>query len=279
MSSSDSKSESNPRKVPVSRFFAKLSALMERPEVRALHWDEKGKAVIVNAKVYEEEMKLYGELLPELKNYQSMSMLHSLLCTYGFKKKMAKASAELHIFQHPDFTKEHSYKDIECDSSKTDLSTVALQQKKALKKKRRNDGVVVLNSTTISPKTSTTTLESSNKILSTGKQRRMLYQYINFDNPEFNVLTTTENDQKEQTIQENISENKTKVPVPSHPTAQTAGNENKEDSLLRTSPSLSLGTPEKSAPNKSAQVSLDINKMLSICAAPLVPPLSPQPKC
>ncbi|XP_078066397.1 uncharacterized protein C16orf86-like [Mustelus asterias] len=226
-------------------------------------------------------MKLYGELLPELKNYQSMSMLHSLLCTFGFKKKMAKASADVHIFQHPDFTKEHSYKDIESDSSKTDLSTGALQQKKALKKKRRSDGVVVLNinSTTISPKTSTITLENSSKILSTGKQRRMLYQYINFDNPEFNVLTTTENDQKEQTILENISENKTKMPVPSHPSAQTAGNENKEDSLLRTSPSLSLGTPEKSAPNKSAQVSLDINKMLSICAAPLVPPLSPQPKC
>ncbi|GCB68600.1 hypothetical protein scyTo_0015233 [Scyliorhinus torazame] len=95
------------------------------PEIHLAEWDEKGKAVIVNAKVYEEEMKLYGELLPELKNYQR-------------------------------------------------------------------------------------------------KQRRMLYQYINFDNPEFNVLTTTEIDQKEQTIQENISENKTKVPVPSHPTAQTA---------------------------------------------------------
>ncbi|XP_078400329.1 uncharacterized protein C16orf86-like [Cetorhinus maximus] len=192
---------------------------------------------------------------------------------------MSRASAEVHIFQHPDFTKEHSYKDIESDRSKTDLSAVALQQKKALKKKRRNDGVVVLNNTTLSPKTSTITLENSSKTLSTGKQRRMLYQYINFDNPEFNILTATENDQKEQTIQENISENKTKVAVPSHSTAQTAGNENKEDSLLRTSPSLSLGTPEKSAPNKSAQVSLDINKMLSICAAPLVPPLSPQPKC
>ncbi|GCC27026.1 hypothetical protein chiPu_0005447 [Chiloscyllium punctatum] len=182
MSSSESKPESNPRKAPVPQFFAKLSTLIEKPEVQALTWDDKGKAVLVNAKLYEEEIKLYGELLPELKNYQR-------------------------------------------------------------------------------------------------KQRRMLYQYINFDNPEFNILTTTDDDKKEKPIQENIIENKTKVSVSSHPTAQTAGNENKEDSLLRTSPSLSLGTPEKSEPNKSAQVSLDINKMLSICAAPLVPPLSPQPKC
>lgn len=49
----------------------------------------------MNAKVYEEEIKMYGELLPELRNYQSMSMLHSLLCTYGFKKKMAKYVIEL----------------------------------------------------------------------------------------------------------------------------------------------------------------------------------------
>ncbi|XP_078256466.1 partitioning defective 6 homolog alpha isoform X2 [Rhinoraja longicauda] len=184
-------------------------------------WDEKGKAVLVNAKVYEEEIKMYWELLPELRNYQSMSMLHSLLCTYGFKKKMAKASAEVHIFQHPDFTKEHSYKDLESESSKPDASAVTLQQKRAHKKKRRNDGVVLLNNTAISPKTSTVSLENNSKIY----------------------------------------------------------HESKEDSLLRTSPSLSLGTPEKSEPNKSSQVSLDINKMLSICAAPLVPPLSPQPKC
>ncbi|XP_072135605.1 uncharacterized protein C16orf86 homolog [Mobula birostris] len=205
-----------------------------------------------------------------------MSMLHSLLCTYGFKKKMAKASAEVHVFQHPDFTKENSYK--ESESNKPDLSAVALQQKRSFKKKRRNDGKVLLSNTTVSPKTSTASLENSNRILSAGKQRRTLYQYINFDNPEFNILTTVESD-VEQTILENISESKPKATIPSYQTTQPAGHESKEDSLLRTSPSLSLGTSEKSGLNKSSQVSLDINKMLSICAAPLVPPLSPQPKC
>ncbi|XP_007887699.2 uncharacterized protein LOC103176118 [Callorhinchus milii] len=133
-------------------------------------WDEKGKAVLVNAKVYEEEMKLYGEFLPELKNYQSISMLHSLLCTYGFKKKMAKASAEVHIFQHQDFTREHCNKGNDCDCSKTDLLPVTPQQKRALKKKRRNDGVVVQNNPAISPKASTTALENTNKICKTEKR-------------------------------------------------------------------------------------------------------------
>eukprot|EP00062_Callorhinchus_milii_P005418 gi/632944802/ref/XP_007887700.1/ PREDICTED: uncharacterized protein C16orf86 homolog isoform X2 [Callorhinchus milii] len=224
-------------------------------------------------------MKLYGEFLPELKNYQSISMLHSLLCTYGFKKKMAKASAEVHIFQHQDFTREHCNKGNDCDCSKTDLLPVTPQQKRALKKKRRNDGVVVQNNPAISPKASTTALENTNKILPIGKQRRLLYHYINFDNPEFNILPVPDIVKEEHDTSENINENKTKSSVPSHPTVQQPGNQNKEDSLLRTSPSLSLGTPEKLQPNKSTQVSLDINKMLSICAAPLVPPLSPQPKC
>ncbi|XP_069757591.1 uncharacterized protein C16orf86-like isoform X2 [Narcine bancroftii] len=276
MSSIESQCASSPCKAPVPRFWANLAATMEKPEVRGLCWDEKGKSLLVNEKVYEEEINMYGELLPELRNNSSMSMLHSLLCTYGFKKKVAKATAEVHIFQHPDFTKEHLHKDTEGESNKPDFSATALQQKRVHKKKRRNDGIVLLNTAT-PPKMPTVTPENS-KISSAGKQRRILYQYINFDNPEFNVLNATEHE-KEQATQENVNESKIKPPTPSHRTVQLGGHESKEDSLLRTSPSLSLGTPEKSEPNKSSQVSLDINKMLSICAAPLVPPLSPQPKC
>ncbi|XP_059849444.1 uncharacterized protein C16orf86 homolog [Hypanus sabinus] len=278
MASTESKYDSSPCRAPTPQFFTKLSALLEKPEVRGLTWDEKGKVILVNAKIYEEEINMCGELLPELRNYQSMSMLHSLLCTYGFKKKMAKASAEVHVFQHPDFTRENSYKDLESESNKSDLSAVALQQKRSFKKRRRDDGKVLPSNTTVSPKTPTASLENSNKILPAGKHRRTLYQYINFDNPEFNILTTVASD-VEQTIQENISESKPKATILSQETTQPAGHETKEESLLRTSPSLSLGTPEKSGLNKSSQVSLDINKMLSICAAPLVPPLSPQPKC
>lgn len=51
----------------------------------------------------------------------------------------------------------------------------------------------------------------------------MLYQYINFDNPEFNIITAAESD-KEQSIQENVSESKAKVPIPNHQTARPTGN-------------------------------------------------------
>ncbi|KAJ1081838.1 hypothetical protein NDU88_002011 [Pleurodeles waltl] len=86
----EKKSPKSSRKLNFTRFLGQLAAILENPNLKSLQWDETGDAVLVNVKLYEEEIEMLGEFLPELRNFRSISMLHGLLCTFGFKKKVAK---------------------------------------------------------------------------------------------------------------------------------------------------------------------------------------------
>nr|XP_014342026.1 PREDICTED: uncharacterized protein C16orf86 homolog [Latimeria chalumnae] len=263
------KTKKSPRKLSTPKFLSKLADILEDPELKAFKWDGEGKSVVVNAKTYEEEIQKHEDLLFGLKNFRSMAMLHGLLCTYGFKKKMAKADAEVHIFQHPDFSRKCPVKKSGNDAI-ADLVATPQQQKKS--KKRQKDGTSTQHTFPVPAASSGT----GNLELLTGKQQqvRLLYQYINYSNPEFNTHSEEDmNTEGKDTLANTPADpEKTNEKNKAEPDLQLTGAENKDDL-----PTLANGSPEslvKSELDKTTQV--DIDKMLSVCTAPLVPPLSPQ---
>ncbi|XP_058135830.1 uncharacterized protein C16orf86 homolog isoform X1 [Dasypus novemcinctus] len=183
----------------------------------------------------------------------------------------------------------------EPEGSQSELSPSAKQHKKA--KKRKSLGAPALPAAASSVPAPSETLGLDRK----AQRLRPLYQYINYYNPELNQAGEGDREAEAEVEPElemaMVPEEKgveqlqallpvagelgsgLTLPCPSTlvssthvlaPLAEAAGEE--PGSL----PSLQASSQLKAEVDKSTQV--DINKMLSVCAAPLVPPLSPQYK-
>ncbi|XP_006878955.1 PREDICTED: uncharacterized protein C16orf86 homolog [Elephantulus edwardii] len=177
----------------------------------------------------------------------------------------------------------------ELGSSQSELSSVK-QHKKA--KKRKSQGAPALP-----PAVSTASTPSEILGLERKAQRlRPLYQYINYCNPELNQAGDMDRDAEPETEQAQVPKEAKAaeqlhalLPMagetssgfvlpctqmlapPTHILAPLAEEARVESGGL---PSLGVSCWPKAEVDKSTQV--DIDKMLSVCAAPLVPPLSPQ---
>lgn len=193
----------------------------------------------------------------------------------------------------------------EPEGSHSESSLPAKQHKKAKKRKTGGAPVPPAVASTAPVPTETLGLETLSlpRVL-VGKAQRLrpLYQYINYCNPELNQAeegdreTEAEPESELALVPEEADVERTQLqsllpvagelglglalPCPhaivplAHALAPTRGEEIGEESgglsSLRVSGSL------KAEVDKTTQV--DIDKMLSVCAAPLVPPLSPQYK-
>nr|KAF6406202.1 hypothetical protein HJG59_001718 [Molossus molossus] len=244
----------------------------------------------------EEQLKLEEQKLkPEVEALEERGlrpMASIVRSSHGPKRKPVKAEAELP--QGLPLQRE----DLEGRQSEPSLS--AKQHKKA--KKRKSLGALVLPAvaSTVSTPSETLGLEPPALPLAGKAQRlRPLYQYINYCNPELNQEGDREAEaevepESELTLvpeEACVEQLPALLPVagelgsgltlpcpsmfvsPTHaliPLGEEAGEE--PGSL----PSLGVSGLLKTEMDKTTQV--DINKMLSVCAAPLVPPLSPQYK-
>ncbi|XP_021572060.1 uncharacterized protein C16orf86 homolog [Carlito syrichta] len=183
----------------------------------------------------------------------------------------------------------------EPEGSQSESSPSAKQHKKA--KKRKTLGISVLPATANTMPTPSETLRLERK----AQRLRPLYQYINYCNPELNQAGEGEREAEakveaelEQALvpeEAGVEQLQALLPVageldsslalpcpntlvPSTQVLAPLGEETREEP--RGLPSLGASGHLKAEEDKSSQV--DIDKMLSVCAAPLVPPLSPQYK-
>ncbi|KAL8194845.1 UNVERIFIED_CONTAM: hypothetical protein K2H54_037021 [Gekko kuhli] len=248
-------------------FLVQLAAALDNPTVKSLEWHEDGKSILLHAKLYEEEIQGHQELFPELKNLKSVSVLQAWLTTYGFKARTTKTDSEVLVFQHADL-KKLPPKAEEVDGSKAETPLIPKQPKKS--KKRKSSLDIIVN-----PASSTgSTLYPESAGGERKSQRlRPLYQYINYGNPEMNSPSEKECDLPPLEIQYPVLENKT-GPLELRTAPSKVAEDKGRD--LRSPKNVSTGVAAKAELDKSTQV--DIDKMLSVCAAHLVPPLSPQHK-
>ncbi|XP_039183389.1 uncharacterized protein C16orf86 homolog [Crotalus tigris] len=175
-------------------------------------------------------------------------------------------------FQHADF-KKLSPRAEEAEGAKAETSLVLKQPKKAKKRKSTQE------ITPVPPATPGSSLPPESATAEKKSQRlRPLYQYINYDNPEMNRPLDKEYDlpQMEAPSTQGNKAGTVELRLPPsigqkllHSDLRFSGAEGKEPRGLPSAPSV-----VKTEVDKSTQV--DIDKMLSVCAAHLVPPLSPQ---
>ncbi|XP_065423810.1 uncharacterized protein C16orf86 homolog [Chrysemys picta bellii] len=259
------------------RFLSQLAAALDNPTIKALEWDEDGQGVVVNAQLYDEEGQKHKELFPELKPLRSVSVLQAWLLTSGFKAKAAKgccpsaqqfkptiplslalphrADSTVHVFQHADFRK------LPPKAGEVDNPLTTRQHKKTKKRKSSSD-LAASPAAALLPDTLRTDRRP--------QRLRPLYQYINYDNPELNSPSEDESDTPETAALGEAAGAPDKANMEESEGSHQAGT--KSDNPESCSP----GTPPQAEVDKSTQV--DIDKMLSVCAAHLVPPLSPQYK-
>ncbi|XP_033075608.1 uncharacterized protein C16orf86 homolog isoform X3 [Trachypithecus francoisi] len=190
----------------------------------------------------------------------------------------------------------------EPEGSQSEPSPSAKQHKKA--KKRKSLGAPVLHAvaSTVSAPLETLGLEpSALPWVFAGKAQRLraLYQYINYCNPELNQAGEGDREAEMEAEAElalvpeeaGVEQLQALLPLagelgpglvlpcpsplvtPIHALAPLREEAGEEAGGL---PSLGVSDQHKAEVDKSTQV--DIDKMLSVCTAPLVPPLSPQYK-
>uniref|UniRef100_A0A8C6R7Q4 RIKEN cDNA 4933405L10 gene n=1 Tax=Nannospalax galili TaxID=1026970 RepID=A0A8C6R7Q4_NANGA len=186
----------------------------------------------------------------------------------------------------------------EPEGSHSESSLSAKQHKKA--KKRKSVGAPVLPAVVSTASPGAPAFALSRFLAGKAQRLRPLYQYINYRNPELNQAG--EEDRETEVVPESelalvpeeagVEQMQTLLPMAGElglglalpcsnatvplthtiapPLGEEVGEESGGLSSLRVSGSL------KAEVDTTTQV--DINKMLSVCAAPLVPPLSPQYK-
>ncbi|XP_070617736.1 uncharacterized protein C16orf86 homolog [Erythrolamprus reginae] len=251
-------------KTNIPHFLFQLAAALENPTIKSLEWHEDGKGINLHAKLYEEEVQHHQDLFPELKNLKSASVLQAWLTNYGFKVKMTKTDSDVLIFQHADFKKLPPRAE-EAESSKTEVSLVLKQPKKSKKRKSTQE------LTPVPPATPGSSLPPESATIEKKSQRlRPLYQYINYDNPEMNKPLDKEYDLPPVEVPSTQEHRTGNIELRTTPSIEEKSKE------LRSLQSALSGAVVKAEVDKSTQV--DIDKMLSVCAAHLVPPLSPQNK-
>ncbi|CAM4541653.1 unnamed protein product [Lepidochelys kempii] len=240
------------------RFLSQLAAALNNPTIKALEWDEDGQGVVVNTKLYDEEGQKHKELFPELKPLRSVSVLQAWLLTSGFKAKAVKADPAVPVFQHADFRK------LPPKAGEVDSPLATRQHKKAKKRKSSSDLPASVASTAAALPLDTLRTDRRPQRL------RPLYQYINYDNPELNSPSEDESDTPGTAVLGDA------VGAPDRADTEESKESHHAGTKSDNPESCSPGTPPQAAVDKSTQV--DIDKMLSVCAAHLVPPLSPQYK-
>ncbi|XP_020844991.1 uncharacterized protein C16orf86 homolog isoform X2 [Phascolarctos cinereus] len=190
-----------------------------------------------------------------------------LRASQGLKRKPAKVEAELQL-QHTDLRRPPLRKE-DSDGAQGEPSPTAKQHKKA--KKRKSLGVPPPLATAAVVPTPAEALGLERK----AQRLRPLYQYINYSNPELNQAGEGEAEVEVElgVVPDEASGGPEEAGV-EKPQTSPLGEEGGEEPV----PILSFtpGSQLKAEVDKSTQV--DIAKMLSVCAAHLVPPLSPQYK-
>uniref|UniRef100_A0A8C8RG40 Uncharacterized protein n=1 Tax=Pelusios castaneus TaxID=367368 RepID=A0A8C8RG40_9SAUR len=239
-------------------FFSQLAAALDNPAIKALEWAEDGQGVVVNTVLYDEEGQKNKEVFPELKPLRSVSMLRAWLLTSGFKAKTVRADGTVLVFQHPDFRK------LPPKAGEGDSPLAPKQHKKAKKRKSSSDPAVPATSLAAAPPPDTPVGDRRPQRL------RPLYQYINYDNPELNSPSEEESDTPETAAPGEAARTPEKANTIESEESCPAGGKGDHPESCSPQP------PPQAEVDKSTQV--DIDKMLSVCAAQLVPPLSPQSK-
>ncbi|XP_027998967.2 uncharacterized protein C16orf86 homolog isoform X1 [Eptesicus fuscus] len=181
------------------------------------------------------------------------------------------------------------------EGSQSEPSPSAKQHKKAKKRKSLGAPVLPAVASTVSAPSETLGLERK------AQRLRPLYQYINYCNPELNEAAEVDREAEAEVEPESdptlvpkeacVEQLPALLPVageldsgltlpcpnmfvsPTHALVPLGEEAGEEPGGL---PSLGVSGLLKTEMDKSTQV--DISKMLSVCAAPLVPPLSPQYK-
>ncbi|MBZ3891020.1 hypothetical protein SUZIE_210870 [Sciurus carolinensis] len=205
--------------------------------------------------------------------------------SHGLKRKPIKTEAEL----PPGMLLQRE----ELEGSQSEPSPSAKQHKKAKKRKSLGAPMLPTIASTVSAPPETLGLERK------AQRLRPLYQYINYCNPELNQAGEEDREAEVEPESElalvpeeaGVEQLQALLPVagelglglslpysnvlvpPTHalaPLGEEVGVE------LGGLPSLAVSGHLKAEVDKSTQV--DIDKMLSVCTAPLVPPLSPQYK-
>ncbi|XP_073911933.1 uncharacterized protein C16orf86 homolog [Castor canadensis] len=191
----------------------------------------------------------------------------------------------------------------EPEGSQSEPSPSAKQHKKA--KKRKSLGAPMVPAVASTASTPPETLGLESLVLPrvfAGKTHRLrpLYQYINYCNPELNLAEEEDREAEMEPESEmalvpeeaGVEQLQALLPMagelglgltlqcpsvlvtPTHALASSLGEEAGEEAGFFSS--LRVSGSFKAEMDKSTQV--DIDKMLSVCTAPLVPPLSPQYK-
>ncbi|KAJ7311946.1 hypothetical protein JRQ81_006268 [Phrynocephalus forsythii] len=250
-------------------FLLQLAAALDNPTIKSLEWHEDGKGFLLHPRLYEDEIQKHQDLFPELRNLKTISALQTWLATYGFKARVTKTESDTLAFQHANF-KRLSPGAMEANGPKAEAllkSEVPKQPKKSKKRKGSVDTLVTSSGTK-----GGALLPESVGVDRKSQRLRPLYQYINYDNPEMNKPPSKECDLNQQEAPLPLR-NKTaplKLKITSNTVTDDQGKEPK-------APVSDISeTIVKTEVDKSTQV--DISKMLSVCAAHLVPPLSPQHK-
>ncbi|XP_019511198.1 PREDICTED: uncharacterized protein C16orf86 homolog isoform X1 [Hipposideros armiger] len=254
------------------------------------------------AELQEEPLKMEEERLkPEVEALEERSprpMASIVKSSHGPKRKpvnlpgpshQAHPRAEAELLQRLPQQRKNP------EGSQSEPSPSAKQHKKAKKRKSLGTPVLPAVASIVSAPSETLGLEGK------GQRLRPLYQYINYCNPELNQAGEGDREAEAEVEPEgeltlvpeetSVEQLPALLPVagelgsgltlpcpnifvlPTHvmvPLVEEAG---EESGGL---PSLGISSRLKAEVDKSTQV--DINKMLSVCAAPLVPPLSPQYK-
>ncbi|EPQ14058.1 hypothetical protein D623_10015076 [Myotis brandtii] len=235
-------------------------------------------------KLEEERLKPEVEALEERGPRPMASVVRS---SHGPKRKPVKAEAELP--QGLPLQRE------DLEGSQSEPSPSTKQHKKAKKRKSLAAPVLPAVASTASAPSETLGLERK------AQRLRPLYQYINYCNPELNEAGEVEREAEAEVEPESdptlvpkeacVEQLPALLPVagelgsgrslpcpsmfvsPTHALVPLGEEAGEEPGGL---PSLGVSGLLKTEMDKSTQV--DISKMLSVCAAPLVPPLSPQYK-
>uniref|UniRef100_A0A8C0DZ83 Chromosome 16 open reading frame 86 n=1 Tax=Balaenoptera musculus TaxID=9771 RepID=A0A8C0DZ83_BALMU len=248
-------------------------------------------------KIQEERLKLEEERhKPEVQALEERGprpMASIVRTSHGLKRK-----AEAELPQGMLLQRE------ERESSQSEPSPSAKQHKKAKKRKSVGTPVLPVVASTVSAPSETLGLEppALPRVLAGKAQRlRPLYQYINYCNPELNQAGEGDREAEAEVKPESelalipeetgVEQLQALLPTagelgsgltlpcpnmfmtPTYTLVPLGEEAGKEPGGL---PSLGVSDCLKAEMDKSTQV--DINKMLSVCAAPLVPPLSPQYK-
>nr|KAF6318239.1 hypothetical protein mPipKuh1_001690 [Pipistrellus kuhlii] len=235
-------------------------------------------------KLEEERLKPEAEALEERGPRPMASVVRS---SHGPKRKPVKAEAELP--QGLPLQRE------DLEGSQSEPSPSAKQHKKAKKRKSLGPPVLPAVASTVSAPSESLGLERK------AQRLRPLYQYINYCNPELNEAAEVDREAEAEVEPESdptlapkeacVEQLPALLPVageldagltlpcpsvfvsPTHALVPPGEEAGEEPGGL---PSLGVSGLLKTEMDKSTQV--DISKMLSVCAAPLVPPLSPQYK-